>query len=334
MPAATIVKRFEAEHQIYNGISEGRRQEQLTELERLAAFAQKAPQDCQADDLRGYLASLEDLHVNTIRKRLGLLMPFFTFAFQVGVVSGDQLMALKLVKAPRGSSGRSMPKPYSSKELRQFWVELDEQWPVPPRLDWYVERFLRGTSRYKRVAPMVMRLQSNAVMTLALEAGLRRTEIFHASIDHIHPDNECIIVPQRGEIETGKDQYREVPHTDQSRTSVHNWLEFRAKIGVKHDSPWIIGAVNQSPAHALSPITFKSFVNIPLQIGEWELHRFRHTCATLWLRAGVPLEQVQKLLGHATLQQTLAYAEILTDDIRSSVSKNEEKFAQLTRRKR
>jgi integrase len=47
----------------------------------------------------------------------------------------------------------------------------------------------------------------------------------------------------------------------------------------------------------------------------WELHRMRHTAITEMLRAGYPLHEVQRIAGHARIQQTLAYAELLPDDL-------------------
>lgn len=47
-------------------------------------------------------------------------------------------------------------------------------------------------------------------------------------------------------------------------------------------------------------------------------HIMRHTAATLALQSGMPLPQVQKMLGHASSDTTLIYAEILQDDIKSS----------------
>ena len=47
-------------------------------------------------------------------------------------------------------------------------------------------------------------------------------------------------------------------------------------------------------------------------------HIMRHTCATLSLQSGMPLPQVQKMLGHASSDTTLIYAEISKDTIKNS----------------
>lgn len=47
-------------------------------------------------------------------------------------------------------------------------------------------------------------------------------------------------------------------------------------------------------------------------------HIFRHTAASLALQRGMPLEQVQRFLGHAKIQTTLRYAKVLDFDVKQS----------------
>jgi len=325
--------RFATEYQGYHGLSAERARSQIQELRRLCAHAGKeSPQDCDAADLRAYLASLveQDLHVNTVRKRHGMLSPFFTWGFEADLVSGDQLMAIKLVKNPKGSSGKSEPKPYSPKQLSQLWTDIDSTWPWDEER-WF-PRYEAGNSRYKRIASTVCRRQFEAIIALALEGGLRRIEMFTASIDNVHYDNTSIIVPQRGERGNGKDHYREVPFTSPAREAMQQWLELRAWLKPGHDKLWIIGHANVPWGRELRPMSLKSFKHLPRMVGGWEYHRLRHTFATNWLRAGMPIEKLQRILGHANLQQTLAYAQITREDLEKEVSLNEAKFAQLNRR--
>ena len=50
-------------------------------------------------------------------------------------------------------------------------------------------------------------------------------------------------------------------------------------------------------------------------------HIFRHTAATLALQRGMPIDQVQKFLGHARIQTTLRYAKTLNVDVKLSHQK-------------
>ncbi len=330
----SILSRFEKEYQGYHGLSDDRRRRQLKELHSLADHAGKGrPEDCTGEDLSGYLAELIDLelHVNTVRMRGNLVRPFFNWLYSVGIIDGDRVMAIRSVPNPNGASGQSTPRPYSAKELKRFWVELDAAWPYVEEKWW--KRWRDGRSKYKRVASHVMRLQLEAIVALALDCGLRRSEIFHLDIDDMHPDNEYIVVRPRTDRENGKNRLREVPYTEEARTHVRNWLYMRHELSVGHDRPWISAVANQAEGGWLNPMNFDRFRKLLQTIGDWQLHRFRHTCATNWLRADMDLEVVSRMIGHSQLAQTLAYAEIVRDDIAKQVNRHEGRFQQMTGRR-
>ena len=44
-------------------------------------------------------------------------------------------------------------------------------------------------------------------------------------------------------------------------------------------------------------------------------HMLRHTCASRLVQAGIDLRRVQTFLGHQTIQMTLRYAHLATDDL-------------------
>ena len=47
------------------------------------------------------------------------------------------------------------------------------------------------------------------------------------------------------------------------------------------------------------------------------LHRFRRTFATRLLNRNVPIEQVQRLLGHTKIDTTLIYAQVKQDSVKA-----------------
>ncbi len=52
----------------------------------------------------------------------------------------------------------------------------------------------------------------------------------------------------------------------------------------------------------------------------FRFHDMRHTCATLLLRAGVPVQHVQRILRHSNISITVGtYGHLLTEDLRSAV---------------
>jgi len=57
-------------------------------------------------------------------------------------------------------------------------------------------------------------------------------------------------------------------------------------------------------------------------------HKLRHTAATLMLEAGVDLRAVQKILGHARIEETAKYTHLQTDFLKSASARYQARFAQ------
>jgi len=312
---------FEKGYQRYNGLTEERIRRQRRSLEEFSAFAEKPLGECASEEFSNWLASLveDGKHVNTVRKKGNEVRPFYRWAYNAKLISGETYMSIREVKNPKGSTGRSTPKPYSPKDMKLWRQELDDR--LPFHTAYKLGYWRTGRAKFRRVSTHFQRVQVEAIVGLALNCGLRRAEIRALSIDDMHPENEYIVVR---EGKGGKS--REIPHTKRSRELVGAWLEHRAELNPSHDDPWLSLKPNQAEGGWLNPMSRLRYSKIISEVGDWQLHRFRHTCATGWLRSGVNLEIVQKLLGHATLEQTLAYAELVRGDLQKAMEANEDGF--------
>jgi integrase/recombinase XerD len=58
------------------------------------------------------------------------------------------------------------------------------------------------------------------------------------------------------------------------------------------------------------------------------VHTFRHTCATHLLRHGADLRHIQQLLGHDKLDTTVLYTHLDVDDLKTAVTKAQERLAE------
>lgn len=328
-----IVDRFQREYQEYNGQSYKWSTEQRSVIEEFLRVSKVTPDGLQASDLRSYLALLQQrgLHVNTVRKKGNMVRAFYGWLYDIDVIDGNTLMAVKRVGNPKGATARTQPKPYSRKELRAFWDALDQAWPL--QHERFLERFERGTSPYRRIYRHGMRLQLEAIIRLALDCGLRRQEIYNASLDDLHYDNEYVVV-QHGKREAGNaDKGRVVPFTNAARDAMYRWIEFRAWLGPTHERPWLsLATTMQKQRKYLDPMRWERFQLLLGRVippkGTWHLHRLRHTCATEWLRAGVRIEIVSRLLGHSNISQTLCYAELVPDDMHRAIGEAQGRFEQ------
>ena len=53
-------------------------------------------------------------------------------------------------------------------------------------------------------------------------------------------------------------------------------------------------------------------------VGRVHPHKFRRTLATRAIDKGMPIEQVQKLLGHAKIDTTMRYAMVNQNNVKAS----------------
>lgn len=327
----TPIERFEREYIQYHRISKDRRRQQLALLAQLESRVDGSITDTKPADLQTLAGEWLDqgLHVNTVRKRLNMIRPFFSWGYAAGLITADQWLSIKAVRDPRGATGRSVPKPYKRSELSDFWAALDNAFPLIPKngkRSQALKRWIVGKGPWRNVWRHGMRLQIEAMVRLALDMGLRRAEIYELSVDDLHYDNEYIVVRGKADPNTGEPKVRHVPFTEAARDAVKNWVEFRSLLRPSHNAAWLC-LFSTYAANPMRRGRFETLLKDTVGDG-WRWHRFRHTCATEWLRAGMELENLSTLLGHASLQQTLAYAEILKSDIARQMAKHEGVFAE------
>lgn len=331
------IERFEIEYQEFHDISPQRRRDQVKEIHALAEFAGKPPEQCDADDFASYLSELQSggRAASTVRKRGNYIRPFFTWAHGARLVSAEHLMQIQGVSNPRGAGARSTPRPYKRPEIIALWADFEKAYPLlsEKAADTKLKNWERRDKRKHKVRGVglyshMMHIQLKAIILLALHCGLRRIEVFRLSVPDVHPENEAILI--RGKSPRhAEPKLREVPFTDDCRQAVAEWLKLRRRIAPKakdHQlwlSLWGDAWIN--------PMWHSRFGALLSKMGSgWSYHRLRHTCATEWLRSGMDLHLVQRLMGHANIRETQSYAEIVNDDIQKAMGERMEDFTRRT----
>jgi integrase len=322
----SVLDDFLTEYHAYNAITPDRRWKQRNQLLKFEDYVGGDLLAGDAPALRAYLASQLDagLKPTSVRCYLGQIRPFYTWAFERGLIDAERRLGFIDLKPPRGGRDH-VPRPYSRKELALFWDELDEAWPLLTGKDLrYIGRWRRGTSPWKRVQSHANRLQIEAIVSLELYGGLRPDEVYRLELEDIHPDNDAVVARSRKNRE-GVWVARSVPMFEPMRDALTAWVEFRSWIDPDHDRPWLT-LWHQYRAKPATTYMWERWIR---RIGRgWLPYRFRHTCATELLRARMPLEKVQKILGHANPQQTLAYAQLLDSDVLEAGREVEKRYLQ------
>jgi site-specific recombinase XerD len=337
MTATDLIERFRLEYQVFHAISPKRAREQRALLEDLRSQMGRDLDTITASDFQQFAARLIEagFHVNTVRKKMNMVRAWISWAFAVNVIDGQSYLQLKQVKNPRGSTGQAKPNPYTRKEMDAFWETFEARWPRLPtsgRRSRALRRWVTGQGKWAPVWRHAMRIQLLAMTRLALDLGLRAHEIHGLSVHDLHYDNEYIVVWGKADPNTGLKKVRSVPFTEASRRAITEWVEFRGMMRPDHDRAWVT-CYAQWRNNPMDMARFETLLQSTIG-PKWRWHRLRHTCATEWLRAGMELETVSRLLGHSSLVQTMCYAEITKHDLQLAVNRHEGKFSGAVQRDR
>ena len=148
-----------------------------------------------------------------------------------------------------------------------------------------------------------------AVIDLLYSTGIRVGELVNINIDDVNFEEREIVVFGKG------DKERRVYFDARTKVHLKNYLDSRI------DSNSALFVTLDSPFDRLKI----SGVEIRLrQLGrrlnleKIHPHKFRRTMATRAIDKGMPIEQVQKILGHSQIDTTMEYAIVNQNNVKAS----------------
>lgn len=155
-------------------------------------------------------------------------------------------------------------------------------------------------------------LRDLAIIDLLASTGMRVGELVQLNRSDIDFENrECIVF--------GKGR-KERPVYFDARTKIHlkNYLNSRADT---HPALFVTLFKNTKRLGIAGVEIRLRKLGQKLGINKVHPHKFRRTLATKAIDKGMPIEQVQKLLGHAKIDTTLAYAMVNQSNVKHSHQK-------------
>ncbi len=152
-------------------------------------------------------------------------------------------------------------------------------------------------------------LRDLAIIDLLASTGIRVGELVHLNISDIDFENrECIVF--------GKGS-KERPVYFDARTKIHlkNYLDTRTD-----DNPALfVSLLKPHDRLEISGVEIRlRELGRKLNITKVHPHKFRRTLATKAIDKGMPIEQVQKLLGHSKIDTTMEYAMVDQNNVKIS----------------
>lgn len=159
-----------------------------------------------------------------------------------------------------------------------------------------------------RCATMVTRnsKRDRALIEFMLTTGCRVSEIVNLDISHVNFLREEAIVKGKGNKE------RKVYI---SRTAMHYLQEYISDREINADSPLFANKSGKRWSKQSIEKLIKSIAK-KFEVDNAHPHRFRRTFATNALNKGMPVQCLQKILGHQSLDVTMRYCTVDDDTAR------------------
>lgn len=152
-------------------------------------------------------------------------------------------------------------------------------------------------------------IRNLALIELLLSTGMRVGEIVNLNIDDINFEDRSCIVLGKG------NKQREVYFDAKAKLHLQEYLKNR-------DDDEIALFVSQNKPHQRLSISGIELIirkiGKNIKIDKAYPHKFRRTLATMAIDKGMPIEQVQKLLGHVKIETTMHYAMVNQNNVKIS----------------
>ena len=148
-----------------------------------------------------------------------------------------------------------------------------------------------------------------AIIDLLYSTGIRVGELVNLNISDVNFETrECIVLGKGG-------KERKVYFDAKAKLHLQNYLNKR-----KDDNPALFVTLDSPHARMkISGIEIRiRQLGRRLNLNKIHPHKFRRTMATRAIDKGMPIEQVQKLLGHSQIDTTMQYAMVNQNNVKAS----------------
>ncbi len=148
-----------------------------------------------------------------------------------------------------------------------------------------------------------------AIIELLLSTGMRVGELVNLNIEDLNiEDRSCVVL--------GKGNKQREVYFD-ARTKIH----LKQYLSTRTDDNRALFVSKIRPYNRITISTIETLIRQlgkDLNIKKAHPHKFRRTMATMAIDKGMPIEQVQKLLGHTKIDTTMHYAMVNQANVKFS----------------
>lgn len=266
----------------------------------LHLYIKKSCLEFTKDDLRIHFAKrmidnpqLSKVYLNIERR---VFSSFFSWLFINEYIPKNPMLAIKKIK-----EDKVIKEAFKEEEVERMRECLNA----------------REVLAYKKSkTQQIIALRDSAIFEFLLSTGCRVNEVSTAKLSNLDLYNREIKVLGKGSKE------RICYLNTKSVIKLQNYLEARGK----DKNPWLFASYSHGAGQHDNIQTSKIEVlvrNLGRECGidKCHPHRFRRTCATWALNKGMPLEEVQEMLGHDNIETTTIYAKTNKKNVKASHEK-------------
>ena len=220
----------------------------------------------------------------SVARKVAAVRSFFAFLSAEGLISANPTEGLT---SPR--VGKTLPKAISPNEV-------DELLEQPAR---------RATPEAKR---------DRAMLELIYATGMRVTELVSLDMSNLNLDPRSPYVRCLGK---GAKE-RTIPIHDQAMEALADYLENGRPLVVRNKGEQAL-FVNRRGERLTRQgfwLILKGYARAANLSSDITPHTLRHSFATHMLRGGMPLRNVQEMLGHANISTTQVYTHLTSEHVR------------------
>jgi integrase len=245
----------------------------------------------------------------TVNRDLQRVQSVLTKAKELGFIEANPLAGIKPLRFDKSGRVRYLTADESA-ALREALVKRETKLRAARDRfnEWRRKRGLQPlpvlTGRFvDHLHPMTL---------LALNTGLRRGEIFQLRWSDVDDKRKMLTVAGEG-AKSG--QTRRIPLNDEALATLKDWRSQQGK------SPGSTALVFPGRRGQLTRIdtAWASLIKLA-KVKGFRFHDCRHDFASRLVVAGVPLNTVRELLGHASLEMTLRYAHLAPHHLHDAVA--------------
>ena len=243
-------------------------------------------QSLSRSDIQDFILDLKQRGYTetSVARKVAAVRSFFAFLAAEGSITANPTEGLS---SPR--VGKTLPKAISPNEV-------DELLEQPAR---------RSTPEAKR---------DRAMLELLYATGMRVTELVSLDMENLNLDPRSPFVRCLGK---GAKE-RSIPIHDHALEALNGYLEDGRPMMVRnHDEPALF--VNRRGERLTRQgfwLILKGYAKSANLGAGVTPHTLRHSFATHMLRGGMPLRNVQEMLGHANISTTQVYTHLTSDHLR------------------